>query len=42
MGKSKGMMVIGKKISHVRGWLGGETEVKKQKSGETEVKKQKK
>jgi hypothetical protein len=31
MGKSKGMMIIGKKRSHVGGWVGGETEVKKQK-----------
>ena len=33
MGKSKGMIVIGKKKkrSHVGGWEGGETEVKNQK-----------
>jgi hypothetical protein len=31
MGKSKGIMVIGKKRSHVGGWVDGETEVKKTK-----------
>jgi hypothetical protein len=31
MGKSKGIMVIGKKRRHVGGWVGRETKVKKQK-----------
>ena len=31
MRKSKGIMVIGKKRSHVRGWVGVEIEVKRQK-----------